>query len=109
VDLEITGENMRHAFFIPFSLFILAGFSLGADARPMSLFDGKSFAGWDGDTRNIWRIEDGCIVGGSLKRKVPAQRVSGDDAELWRLRPASAVQAAGRFPKNVRQFGRAIP
>jgi hypothetical protein len=40
-------------------------------ARPVSLFDGKSFAGWDGDTRNTWHIRDGCLVGGSLARKVP--------------------------------------
>jgi hypothetical protein len=42
-----------------------------ADTKPVSLFDGKSFAGWDGDTKNTWRIEDGCIVGGSLTKKVP--------------------------------------
>jgi hypothetical protein len=42
-----------------------------ADAKPVSLFDGKSFAGWDGDTKVTWRIEDGCMVGGSLTKKVP--------------------------------------
>src|SRR5215471_11953654 len=26
------------------------------------IFDGKSFAGWDADTR-IWRVEDGIMVG----------------------------------------------
>jgi hypothetical protein len=40
-------------------------------ARAVPLFDGKSFAGWDGDTKDTWRIEDGCIVGGSLAKKVP--------------------------------------
>ena len=40
-----------------------------ADSVP--LFDGKTFAGWDGDTQATWRIEDGCIVGGSLTKKVP--------------------------------------
>jgi hypothetical protein len=35
------------------------------------LFDGKTFAGWDGDTKNTWRIEDGCLVGGSLNKKQP--------------------------------------
>ncbi len=62
---------MRHGIFILFSLVILAGLAPAADPRPVSLFDGKSFAGWDGDTKNIWRIEDDCIVGGSLKRKIP--------------------------------------
>lgn len=40
-------------------------------AAPTSLFDGKSFAGWEGDTEKTWRIEDGCIVGGSLDTTVP--------------------------------------
>jgi hypothetical protein len=40
-------------------------------AETVSLFDGKSFAGWDGDTARTWRIEAGEIVGGSLKETVP--------------------------------------
>ena len=42
-----------------------------AVAEPTKLFDGKSFAGWEGDTKKTWRIEDGCIVGGSLDTLVP--------------------------------------
>jgi hypothetical protein len=34
-----------------------------------ALFDGKTFAGWEGDLA-IFRIQDGAIVGGSLARKV---------------------------------------
>lgn len=34
-----------------------------------ALFDGKTFAGWEGDTKSTWRIEDGALVGGSLDRK----------------------------------------
>lgn len=37
----------------------------------VSLFDGRSFAGWQGDTNKTWRIEDGAIVGGSLTANVP--------------------------------------
>jgi hypothetical protein len=40
-----------------------------ADAK--SLFDGKTLAGWEGDTEKTWRVEDGAIVGGSLDEKVP--------------------------------------
>jgi hypothetical protein len=40
-------------------------------AEPVKLFDGKSFAGWEGDTEKTWRIEDGVIVGGSLDAVVP--------------------------------------
>ncbi len=34
------------------------------------LFDGKSFDGWDGDT-TVFRIEDGAIIGGQMKEKIP--------------------------------------
>ena len=34
-----------------------------------AIFDGKTFAGWEGDLA-IFRIQDGAIVGGSLERKV---------------------------------------
>ncbi len=36
----------------------------------VSIFDGKSFEGWEGNL-DSFRIEDGAIVGGSLERKVP--------------------------------------
>ncbi|MDB6030979.1 MAG: hypothetical protein JWM16_1317 [Verrucomicrobiales bacterium] len=42
-----------------------------AFAEKVSLFDGKTFAGWEGDTNKTWRIEDGAIVGGNLKSTVP--------------------------------------
>ena len=40
-------------------------------AEPTKPFDGKTLAGWEGDTKNTWRIEDGAIVGGSLDTTVP--------------------------------------
>lgn len=42
-----------------------------AQAAPIALADGKSFAGWEGDTAKTWRIQDGAFVGGSLEEKVP--------------------------------------
>jgi hypothetical protein len=39
--------------------------------KQKTLFDGKTFNGWEGDTKKTWRIEDGCIVGGSLNETVP--------------------------------------
>lgn len=44
--------------------------SASAD-ESLSLFDGKTFTGWEGDTEKTWRIEDGAIVGGSLDTEVP--------------------------------------
>ncbi len=37
--------------------------------KDISLFDGKTFSGWEGNL-SVFRIEDGAIVGGSVKEKV---------------------------------------
>jgi hypothetical protein len=53
----------------------LAACALGAD-KPLaeegfrSLFDGKTFTGWEGNL-DAFRVDDGAIVGGSLKERVP--------------------------------------
>ncbi len=39
--------------------------------RPVSIFDGKTFSGWEGETNKAWRIEDGALVGGTLQAKIP--------------------------------------
>jgi hypothetical protein len=39
--------------------------SIPKQSRPKALFDGKSLAGWEGNT-NVWRVRDGVIVGGSM-------------------------------------------
>jgi len=36
----------------------------------VALFDGKTFAGWEGNLKSF-RIEDGAVVGGTLKAKIP--------------------------------------
>jgi hypothetical protein len=54
------------------SLFLLVGTGVfAAEDKPVPLFDGKTFDGWEGDTEKTWRIEDGAIVGGSLDTTVP--------------------------------------
>ena len=52
------------------TLLYLAGW-LSPPATPVRLFDGKTFRGWEGDTRQTWRIENGALVGGSLRDTVP--------------------------------------
>jgi hypothetical protein len=49
-------------------LVLLIGAAFAA-AKPSRLFDGKSFKGWNGNLQ-IFRIENGAIVGGSLKDKI---------------------------------------
>jgi hypothetical protein len=40
-------------------------------AQPIPISDGKSFAGWEGDTNHTWRIVEGAFVGGSLENQIP--------------------------------------
>lgn len=47
------------------ALFLLCLLPVSGPAAE-SLFDGKTLAGWEGDTVNVWRVKDGAIVGGSL-------------------------------------------
>ncbi len=55
-------------------LVLLLSFAfIAADARaaePVSLFDGQTLAGWEGDEKTF-RVEDGAIVAGSLEHKIP--------------------------------------
>ncbi|MFT5887129.1 MAG: hypothetical protein ACI9IP_003602 [Arcticibacterium sp.] len=39
--------------------------------KSISLFDGQTFHGWQGDTQNTWRIENQSLIGGSLVETVP--------------------------------------
>ena len=69
------------------SLLLCLVAAASAMAAPQSIFDSKTFDGWEGDTAKTWRIVDGCIVGGSLTEKVPrneflASKKSYKDFEL---------------------------
>jgi len=52
-------------------LVFTAAAATAAEEGFVPLFDGKTFAGWEGDTAKTFRIEDGAIVGGTLKKPVP--------------------------------------
>ena len=51
-------------------------------AEPVSLFDGRSFAGWNGDTVKTWRIEDGTIVAGKSDLAAPRNEFLATDKEF---------------------------
>jgi hypothetical protein len=51
-------------------------------ADPTLLFDGKTFAGWNGDTTNTWRIENGEVVAGSPDRAAPRNEFLATDKEF---------------------------
>ena len=58
---------------ILFSIIGLTFFGCGKSTHhePVSLFDGKTLSGWQGDIEKTWRVEDGMIIGGSLEETVP--------------------------------------
>ncbi len=58
--------------FILFLLGLVGFFEKPIDppAKPVSLFDGHTFRGWQGDTAHLWHIREGALVGGSLDSTV---------------------------------------
>ncbi len=58
-----------------FFLFMLGlvgfmGDPIDSPTKPISLFDGRTFRGWEGDTARLWHIRSGALVGGSLDSTV---------------------------------------
>src|SRR5437868_847034 len=79
--------SMRQALI---AVLLLAGASLGAAQRPLelvagdhtgfvSIFDGSSLSGWDGDPA-FWRVENGAIVGESTLNR----RLTQNTFLIWR-------------------------
>jgi len=62
---------MKHVITIALASAAIAGLAAVAaeKGQPQSLFDGRSFAGWEGN-EDVFRIADGAIVGGSLEKRV---------------------------------------
>jgi hypothetical protein len=59
---------MRLLFLFVISLVGMLQASLIAqDAKP--LFDGKTFAGWEGNIDSVWHIQEGALTAGSLEKK----------------------------------------
>jgi len=62
---------MKMLFSLVLAVATLAAGQAQAPQKAMALFDGRSFAGWEGDIKGTWRIQDGAIVGGSQTAQVP--------------------------------------
>ena len=87
-----------------------------AKAPPVSLFDGKTFNGWEGNLQSF-RIQDGAIVGGTLKERIPrneflcTQKTYGDFELRVRVKLLGAGANAGiqfrtkRIPNNHEVIG----
>jgi len=57
---------MKHSHYLA-ALLSLALPAIAGDPAP--LFDGKTFTGWQGNTTEVWRIEEGALTAGSLTKK----------------------------------------
>ena len=55
------------------SLCLLWQHAFGEDTENgfVPIFDGKTFSGWEGDIQNSFRIQEGAIVGGNLRNRIP--------------------------------------
>ena len=62
---------MKPLFSLALAVATLAIGQAQAPQKPVALFDGRSFAGWEGDIKGTWRVQDGAIVGGSQTAQVP--------------------------------------
>ena len=62
---------MKKFLFTALASILALGASAADSAKAVSIFDGKTFMGWNGDTNKTWRIQGGAFVGGSLTAQVP--------------------------------------
>ncbi|HKQ38471.1 MAG TPA: DUF1080 domain-containing protein [Verrucomicrobiae bacterium] len=58
-------------FLILMVMLLLIRLPVPAAEKPVRLFDGKTFRGWEGDTNKTFRIQDGAIVAGTMDAKIP--------------------------------------
>lgn len=62
-------KSILYAFL--FLLLLSCSSKSKSEEKVVAIFDGRTFAGWEGDTLNTWRIENGTLVGGSIEQMVP--------------------------------------
>ncbi len=62
-----------------------------------TLFDGKSFDGWGGGDMNMFRIEDGAVVAGSMEEGIPRNEFLCTEVEYgnFELRLKAKMQGEG--------------
>ena len=86
---------------------------LRADSLPgaVALFDGLSFAGWNGDTERQWRIEDGAIVAGDGRRAAPRNEFLATEREFedFELRYEYRIDGIDKPNAGVQFRSRRIP
>lgn len=101
---------MSHRFTFAAVISLLAAAHTVA-AEPVALFDGKSFAGWNGDKEKTWRIEDGAIVAG--KQDAPAPRneflATNKEYENFELRLEYKIECSSGCNAGVQFRSQRVP
>ena len=82
-------NSMRIRFF--FAAVFFAAVSLRA-AQPLPLFNGQSLEGWSFERKDMWRVEDGAIVGGNLDKLRHRLRLRVSEGRVREFRSASEVR-----------------
>jgi hypothetical protein len=82
-----------------------------ATAEELALFDGTSFAGWNGDTDTTWRIEAGEIVAGSPTKAAPRNEFLATDREFgnFELKLDYRMDCTGGCNAGVQFRSRRVP
>jgi hypothetical protein len=80
-------------------------------AAPIRLFDGRSFAGWNGDVEHVWRIEKEAIVAGDPHRPAARNEFLATDREFenFELRYEYRIDAVDKPNAGVQFRSRRIP
>ena len=75
------------------------------------LFDGQSFAGWNGDTKRLWRIENGAIVAGDERQAVPRNEFLATNREFedFELRYEYRIDGIDKPNAGVQFRSRRVP
>lgn len=63
--------TLKSLFCLAFAGVLIGSLFAAEPAKKVSLFDGKTFTGWEGDTAKSFRIQEGAIVGGNLQTAIP--------------------------------------
>ena len=70
----------------------------------VSIFDGKTLTGWDGDT-TVWRVENGEIVG----ETTPEKRLKANTFLIWRGEHGARLRAQARVPVERHEQRHPVP
>jgi hypothetical protein len=100
------GLIIRFWFFSSIVLLLCASLLGGETVPSKLLFDGKTFAGWEGDTEKTWRIENNALTAGSLSQRAPRNEFLATTKEYanFDLRLKYRIQGGKGFINGGVQF-----